>query len=341
MGCARVNVQSLIADLVSPASPTPGAKRSPPTPGEWGEKGENPRHYWADTRANPGRIGAKKGESPRSPAEPSPEFAQNSPLFAPDSPAFAPQRTRAVTEDSPNSPLSPGVHGGNCSPARGEHAAWNVVTTQGETLTIHTSPPAEHEEQADPAESSIERLARLNREFGRMLDHARIGANAEALGAELEERLIEGAGALAARCHGAQIEPEAQGDPQPLAPDALAVADAYLDKIGETDAEARREYLEELARHPERLPGLFERAVALGVARWPEEGEEAAEASEGDSERPTCASCSHYQRNTVNPAGGLGRCLADAPASRRAGSLWPHPQAWITCPHWQRGAAHE
>lgn len=288
-----MNVQSLIADLVSP---TPGAKRSPPTPGERGEKGENPRHCWADARANPGRIGAKRGESPRSPADPSPEFAQNSPLFAPDSPAFAPQRTRAVTEDSPNSPLSPGVHGGNCSPARGEHAAWDVVTAQGERLTVHTSPPA---------------------------------------------TLAE----LTARWPGCQIAPAPLGERQPLSDDALAVSNAFLDHIGETDAEARVEYLDALAQHPERLAGLFERAVELRLARWPKDGEriekEAAESPEKPAGRAVCASCRHYRHNTLNPAGGLGRCSVDAPAGERAGSLWPHADAWITCPHWHRETAHD
>ena len=43
-----------------------------------------------------------------------------------------------------------------------------------------------------------------------------------------------------------------------------------------------------------------------------------------------CCQCRHFSPNTINPKGGLGRCQAQAPASRRAGSLWPHSDA-IVC----------
>lgn len=58
------------------------------------------------------------------------------------------------------------------------------------------------------------------------------------------------------------------------------------------------------------------RVYRVGVALAPEPLPEV---------RPTmarCAACRHY---VPNPRGwgGLGSCLADAPASRVAGSLWP------------------
>ena len=43
-----------------------------------------------------------------------------------------------------------------------------------------------------------------------------------------------------------------------------------------------------------------------------------------------CCQCRYWTPDTINPKGGLGRCQAQAPASRRAGSLWPHSDA-IVC----------
>jgi hypothetical protein len=63
------------------------------------------------------------------------------------------------------------------------------------------------------------------------------------------------------------------------------------------------------------------------------------ECSREDAERQAmrevaCAACRNWAPNPINPRGGLGRCLADAPASRRAGSLWPTGE--IRCRDWAR-----
>ena len=205
-----MSVQALIADLLAPVSPPPRANKATGTRGERGEKGENPRPVWSGERANMGESGAKRGESSDAPADSPAQFAQNSPLFAPDSPVFAPPRTRAITEDSPNSPLSPKVHGASHSPGE--------------------------------PESSIERLERLHEETGRMIERAlrdaKIRANAEAIGDDLERRLIEGSEALA------KIRPaDPDTDPAPLATATLVEIDAWMNAAGETDIVTRNEVL--------------------------------------------------------------------------------------------------
>lgn len=206
-----MSVQALIADLLSPASPPPRASKATSTRGERGEKGENPRPVWSGVKANMGESGANRGESRTQSrndytitTEP---FAPNSPFFAPDSPAFAPPRTRAIAEDSPNSPLSPKVHG-----------------------TLHS---------LDKAQSAIEELERLHEETGRMIESAlrdaKIRANAEAIGNALETRLIEGSEALA------KIRPAT--DPAPLATASYGEVVAWMDASGETDPEVRRDIL--------------------------------------------------------------------------------------------------
>jgi hypothetical protein len=37
----------------------------------------------------------------------------------------------------------------------------------------------------------------------------------------------------------------------------------------------------------------------------------------------SCGICAHFQRDPINPPGGMGRCLINAPESRRPGTLWP------------------
>jgi hypothetical protein len=46
----------------------------------------------------------------------------------------------------------------------------------------------------------------------------------------------------------------------------------------------------------------------------------------------TCAACGHFKPNTVGSSAGIGRCRIEAPASRRASTLWPH--AVHHCPDW-------
>ncbi|EGV19030.1 hypothetical protein ThimaDRAFT_1834 [Thiocapsa marina 5811] len=61
---------------------------------------------------------------------------------------------------------------------------------------------------------------------------------------------------------------------------------------------------------------------------------------EGVVEVVVCHTCDAFERNPINPVGGLGRCRVDAPASRRAGSLWPWSDAAIRCGEYQAAAAH-
>lgn len=45
-----------------------------------------------------------------------------------------------------------------------------------------------------------------------------------------------------------------------------------------------------------------------------------------------CTDCRHWRADAINPTGGLGSCAIEAPASKRAGSLWPRGE--ITCGNW-------
>ena len=75
-------------------------------------------------------------------------------------------------------------------------------------------------------ESPIERLERLNAELRRKIDHA------------LEASLIEGSEALA------KIRlADSESDPIPLATATRVEVEAWLDSVGETDPEVRREIL--------------------------------------------------------------------------------------------------
>lgn len=92
----------------------------------------------------------------------------------------------------------------------------------------------------------------------------------------------------------------------------LEAAYALLRHWDEIDLATAQEWLDGLARDPARLQQMRETAVRLGLACWEEPPLQAA-----------CVRCANFQRDRINPAGGLGRCLVDAPASRRRGSLWP------------------
>jgi len=46
----------------------------------------------------------------------------------------------------------------------------------------------------------------------------------------------------------------------------------------------------------------------------------------------TCATCGHFEPNTVGSGAGVGRCRIKAPASLKAPALWPH--AAHRCPDW-------
>lgn len=121
---------------------------------------------------------------------------------------------------------------------------------------------------------------------------------------------------------GTQVEPGPE-----LHPDDLAIAQAYLRHIGETDDSLIREYLDGLARDHGRLRLLYAEAVRIGIATYDPEPEAIATPATG----AVCARCRHWTPNPINPTGGLGRCRANAPASRRAGSCWPWPDADVRC----------
>ncbi|NVZ11735.1 hypothetical protein HW932_21030 [Allochromatium humboldtianum] len=98
---------------------------------------------------------------------------------------------------------------------------------------------------------------------------------------------------------------------------------AYLDCIGETDPVCIREFLEVLEGDLEQRRFFFAEAVALGLAIWETGQESVLEVEAPGQPKVACARCVHWIPNKLNPEGGLGRCLAEAPASKRIGSLWP------------------
>ena len=142
-----------------------------------------------------------------------------------------------------------------------------------------------------------------------------------------------------ARYPNATIEREPNPAPAPpLSPDALAIAYAYLRHIGETDLATGREFIDGLARDPEKLAALYADVVRLGQADRPDD--QATDADTGIVEAATapkavCVRCGHWRADGVNPSGGLGRCLTGAPASRHPGTCWPWPDAEIHCTRFQ------
>ncbi len=145
---------------------------------------------------------------------------------------------------------------------------------------------------------------------------------------ELRQHKAELTALLASAANDARPDP----DPDPhLSPDDLAIAHALLTHWQEDDPDTRREWLDGLARDPARLEGMRQMALAAGVARY----ETPAPAPTPDPEPPKafCARCRHWTPDTINPPGGRGRCLCDAPASHRPGSCWPwtHEEAALTC----------
>ncbi len=134
---------------------------------------------------------------------------------------------------------------------------------------------------------------------------------------------------LQGRFPGATIEPE----PEPAAGAALHPADqsiayALLRHWNETDMEVGEQWIAGLARDPERLRQMYAEAVRLGIATLDPPPEQPIETRATGA---VCARCDAFEPSPVNPEGGMGRCLTDAPASRKAGSLWPWADAEIRC----------
>lgn len=124
------------------------------------------------------------------------------------------------------------------------------------------------------------------------------------------------------------IEPEADPAPgAPLHPDDLAIAYALLRHWQEDDTATGLEWIDGMARDPDRLEQMRQMALAAGVARYETPPEPIAVLDPDPSPQAICARCRHWQADRINPPGGLGRCLIDAPRSRKAGSCWPHDHA--------------
>ena len=145
---------------------------------------------------------------------------------------------------------------------------------------------------------------------------------------------------IQARYPGALVEREPDPSPAPpLAPDALEVAYAYLRHIGEQDLKAGTEFIDGLARDPEKLAALYADVVAMGLADWPTaETEPDTDIEDATAPKAVCARCGHWRADSVNAQGGLGTCLIRAPASRRPGSCWPWADAEIRCREFQEVA---
>ncbi|WP_295402569.1 hypothetical protein [uncultured Thiocystis sp.] len=125
-----------------------------------------------------------------------------------------------------------------------------------------------------------------------------------------------------------EVEPDPPPAP-PLSGEDRKIADALLRHWQEDEPIAVTEWLEGLARDPERLRQMHEQALALGLARW--EDMPATEQAEIPRQMAVCARCRHFEPDPINPIGGMGKCLADAPASHKPGSCWPWPEAEIRC----------
>jgi len=139
-----------------------------------------------------------------------------------------------------------------------------------------------------------------------------------------------------ARYPGARLTPEPDRPARPIAPTTLAVIHAWLDHIGEDDAQTRREFVEGLERDPEPLRLCIEDAIAAGLAEWDRPQVETDEPTEvSTTPKAVCSRCAHWTPDRINPPGGLGRCTIAAPASKRPGSLWPWLEAEIHCSRFQ------
>lgn len=138
-----------------------------------------------------------------------------------------------------------------------------------------------------------------------------------------------------ARHPNALVEREPDPAPAPpLSPDALEVVYCWLRHIGETDLQAGTEFIDGLARDPEQLRACFEDVVRLGLADWPDDQATATDTGIEGTAKAICSRCTHWTPDRINPAGGIGRCTIEAPASKRIGALWPS-EGVIHCTRFQ------
>jgi hypothetical protein len=114
-----------------------------------------------------------------------------------------------------------------------------------------------------------------------------------------------------------ELEPEPDPEGGALDPHDEAIVGAWLDAIGETDPTTRSEILHRAATEPDAL-ALYCRLAAGVATREPPEPE-----PQATDHGASCGRCGHFEPDSINPKGGLGRCLSDAPASREPGSCWP------------------
>ena len=123
---------------------------------------------------------------------------------------------------------------------------------------------------------------------------------------------------------GTRVEP--LPDPSPDSPPPMTQAEeaairAWFAHIGETAPDLIAPYLD-------RCQGSLE-ARRYFLARAATDGAPIVQvdppAQPAPSALVSCAACHHYRPN-AHGWGGLGRCQADAPASREPGSLWPRSE---------------
>lgn len=113
-----------------------------------------------------------------------------------------------------------------------------------------------------------------------------------------------------------------------LTPDDLAIAHALMRRWGEDDPGIRCEWMNGLRADPARLEGMREMALAAGVARYEMPPAPTTPATDSEpSPKAFCVRCRHWTPDTINPQGGIGRCLIDAP---RAGNPDPAGRGRMT-----------
>lgn len=121
---------------------------------------------------------------------------------------------------------------------------------------------------------------------------------------------------------------------EPGTADKAAVT-AWLDAIGETDPAARAQYLAICARDPRALAWTLAELATMPASVPQVEAPATTRAPPTATPEVACCTCQHFERDTINPRGGLGRCLVDSPSSRRNPALWPWSEAVHTCREWE------
>ena len=131
---------------------------------------------------------------------------------------------------------------------------------------------------------------------------------------------------------GCRIEPMPDLPPAAaLEGENLKIAYAYLRHIGEDDLATGEQWLDGLARDPVLLEQMLDEALRLGLAVPAPAPTPTPAQPEIPRQMAVCARCRHFEPDPINPSGGFGKCLISAPASHKAGSCWPWPDAELHC----------